>query len=336
MATIRNRQIILASRPEELPRESDFRIVENEASRPSEGQVLVKTHYLSVDPYMRGRMRDLESYAEPIAIGDVMVGASVGTVMESRDDRYNEGDVVVGYWGWQDYAVTEAKEVHLFDTSIAPMSTSLGVLGMPGLTAYFGLLDIGRPNPGETVFVSAAAGAVGSLVGQIAKLKGCHVVGSAGTQAKIDYLLNDLQFDSAFNYKRYAEYDEVLKEVCPNGVDVYFDNVGGPVTDAVFNRINLKARVVICGQIDQYNDRGPSQGPRLFWHLIVKRARVEGFLILDYAEQYREAQRQIAQWLVEGKVQYRETIVDGLENTPKAFIGLFHGDNLGKQLVRCV
>lgn len=331
---MRNRQIVLASRPEAVPQPSDFRIVESDVSQPGDGQLLVKTHYLSVDPYMRGRMRDVESYAEPVALGDVMVGGTVGTVVESCHRRYKEGDVVVGYWGWQEFAIADGKDVYPFDTAMAPMSTALGVLGMPGMTAYFGLLDIGQPQAGETVFVSGAAGAVGSTVGQIAKIKGCRVVGSAGTQVKVDDLTANLGFDAAFNYKQVAEFQPVLRDLCPDGVDVYFDNVGGALTDAVFNVINLKARVVVCGQIDQYNAERPPQGPRLLWHLIVKRARVEGFLVLDYVERYREAQQQLAQWLAEGSLQYRETIVDGLENTPQAFIGLFHGENLGKQLVR--
>ncbi len=331
---MKNRQIVLADRPDALPQESDFRLVESEVSAPGDGQVLVKTHFLSVDPYMRGRMRDVESYADPVALGDVMVGGTVGTVVESQHRRYQQGDVVVGYWGWQEFAVLDGNDIYPFDASIAPMSAALGVLGMPGMTAYFGLLDIGQPKAGETVFVSGAAGAVGSMVGQIAKIEGCRVVGSAGSQDKVDHLTNELGFSAAFNYKQVSDYKPVLQDLCPDGVDVYFDNVGGPLTDAVFAVINLKARVVVCGQIDQYNAEKIPQGPRLLWQLIVKRARVEGFLVLDYIERYREAQQQIAKWLGEGKIQYRESIVDGLENAPKAFIGLFHGENLGKQLVR--
>ena len=205
---------------------------------------------------------------------------------------------------------------------------------MPGMTAYFGLLEIGKPKPGETVFVSGAAGAVGSLVGQIAKIKGCRVVGSAGSQQKVDYLTGELGFDAAFNYKDVKDYAAKLQEVCPNGIDVYFDNVGGPLTDAVFTQINVGARIVVCGQIDQYNATRPPRGPRLFWHLIVKQARAEGFLVFQFASRFREGQQQVAQWIKEGKVKYQETIVDGLEYAPAAFIGLFHGENVGKQLVR--
>jgi NADPH:quinone reductase len=236
-----------------------------------------------------------------------MVGGTVGTVVESRHHRYRPGDSLVGDWGWQEYALSDGKQVQRFDTSLAPMSTALGVLGMPGLTAYFGLLDIGQPKPGETVFVSGAAGAVGSLAGQIAKIKGCRVVGSAGSPIKVDHLLNDLGFDAAFDYKQVTDYAAKLQDVCPQGIDVYFDNVGGSLTDAVFTQINIHARIVVCGQIDQYN---------------------------AYVQRYREAQEQIAQWLGAGQMQYRENVVDGLENAPDAFIGLFRGENIGKQLVR--
>lgn len=331
---MKNRQIVLTSRPRGLPQESNFRLVETDLPELGNGQFLVRTHYVSVDPYMRGRISEAKSYADPVALGDVMIGGAVGRVVESRHPRFKVGDVAVGYWGWQEYAISDGEGVYPFDTSVAPMSTALGVLGMPGMTAYFGLLEIGKPQPGETVFVSGAAGAVGSVVGQIAKLKGCRVVGSAGSPAKVDHLIQKLGFDAAFNYKEVKDYAAKLDEVCPEGIDVYFDNVGGPLTDAVFTRINIRARIVVCGQIDQYNAEEPPQGPRLLWHLIVKRARAEGLLVFDFAEQFPAAQRQMAEWLQAGKIKYRETIVDGLENTPRAFIGLFHGENLGKQLVR--
>jgi NADPH-dependent curcumin reductase CurA len=331
---MKNRQIVLVTRPTGVPKESDFQLVEADVPKPAEGQFLVRTHYLSVDPYMRGRISDRKSYAEPVAIGEVMVGRTVGVVVDSRHPRFQTGDVVVGNWGWQEFAVSDGQGIHHVDTSIAPMSTALGVLGMPGMTAYFGLLEIGQPKPGETVFVSGAAGAVGSIAGQIAKIKGCRVAGSAGSQPKVDHLLNDLGFDVAFNYKAVTDYAAKIQEACPEGVDVYFDNIGGPLTDAIFTWINVHARIVVCGQIEQYNAEQPPQGPRLLWHLIVKRARAEGFLVFDFAERYGEAHRQIAEWLREGKLQYRETVVDGLEHAPRAFIGLFHGENLGKQLVR--
>src|SRR5271157_4691532 len=309
MATI-NRQIILVARPEGLPKPSDFRLVETPVPELTEGQFLVKTNYLSVDPYMRGRISGAKSYAEPVQIGQVMVGGTVGTVIESRHSGYRPGDAVVGYWGWQEYAVSDGQGMERFDTSLSSMSTALGVLGMPGMTAYFGLLEIGKPKPGETVFVSGAAGAVGSLVGQIAKVKGCRVVGSAGSQQKVDYLTGELGFDAAFNYKDVEDYAAKLQEACPKGIDVYFDNVGGPLTDAVFTRINVGARIVVCGQIDSYNATRPPRGPRLLWHLIIKQALAEGFLVFQFAGRFREGQQQVAQWIKQGKVKYRETIVD--------------------------
>jgi NADPH-dependent curcumin reductase CurA len=329
-----NRQIVLAARPEGIPKPSDFRLVETPLPQPAAGEFLVKINYLSVDPYMRVRMSDAKSYAEPVEIGAVMVGGTVGTVVESRHADFHPGEVVVGYCGWQEYVVSDGQGMERFDTSRAPLSTALGVLGMPGMTAYFALLEIGQPKPGETVFVSGAAGAVGSLVGQIAKIQGCRAVGSAGSQEKVDFLTGELGFDAAFNYKEVKDYAAKLDEVCPKGIDVYFDNVGGPLTDAVFRRINGKARIVICGQIDQYNATRSPLGPRLLWHLIGTQARVEGFLVFAYAGRFPEGQQQMARWIKEGRLKYRETIVDGLEHAPEAFIGLFRGENIGKQLVR--
>jgi NADPH:quinone reductase len=299
-----------------------------------QGQFLVKTNYLSVDPYMRGRISEGPSYAAPVEIGPVMVGGTVGTVLESRHSHYRSGEVVVGYGGWQEYFHSDGQGVERFDISWAPMSTALGVLGMTGMTAYFGLLEIGKPGAGETVFVSVAAGAVGSLVGQIAKIQGCRVVGCAGSPQKVDYLTAELGLEAAFNSKEVKDYAAMLQVVCPHRVDVYFDNVGGSLTDAVFTQINVGARIVVCGQIDQYNATRPPRGPRFLWHLIVKQARAEGFLVFQFADRFAEGRRQIALWLKEGRIKYRETIVDGLENAPQAFIGLFHGENFGKQLVR--
>lgn len=330
---VTNRQIHLAARPKGLPKESDFALVETGVPPLQDGQFLVKIAYLSVDPYMRGLMSDAKSYMDPISIGDVVIGGAVGTIVESRHPGYAAGEVVLGYWGWQEYAVSDGAGVYKFDPSVAPISTALGVLGMPGLTAYFGLLDIGKPKRGESVFISGAAGAVGSVAGQIAKLLGCRVAGSAGSPEKIAFL-RELGFDAAFNYKDVSSYETALREACPEGIDVYFDNVGGALTDAVFTQINPEARIVVCGQIDQYNAQNPPQGPRLLWHLIVKRARAEGFLVFQFADRYAEAQRAMAQWIAEGRLTWRETIVEGIENTPKAFIGLFKGENTGKQLVK--
>lgn len=333
MATT-NRQITLAARPAGMPKESDFRLVESPLPVPKAGEVLIRNLYLSVDPYMRGRMSEAESYAPPMALGDVMIGAGVGQVVESRDSAFAVGDFAGGMFGWREFAVAHKEELRKVDPALAPISTALGILGMPGMTAYFGLLDICRPQPGETVVVSGAAGAVGTLVGQIAKIKGCMAVGTAGSDAKVEYLLRELGFDAAFNYKSVTDYHRKFKELCPKGIDVYFDNVGGAITDAVIALLNVKARISVCGQISQYNLDRPERGPRWLWHLIKTRAKVEGFLVYDYAQRFDEGLRQMAQWYKEGKLKYREDIVRGIENAPKAFIGMFQGYNTGKQLVQ--
>jgi hypothetical protein len=329
-----NKQITLAVRPVGFPKESDFRLVEAPVTTPGPGQFLVQSLYLSVDPYMRGRMNAAKSYAPPVELGGVMVGGVVGQVVESHHPRFAAGEIVEGYFGWQQYALSDGVGARKVDPSLAPISTALGVLGMPGLTAYFGLLEIGKPQPGETVVVSGAAGAVGSLVGQIAKIQGCHVVGIAGTDAKARYVVEELGFDSAFNYKSARNYRAKLKTLCPQGVDVYFDNVGGAITDAVIPLLNVRARLVICGQISQYNLERPEMGPRWLWALIVKQARAEGFLVFQFADRFEEGIRQMAQWLKEGKLKYRENIIEGLENAPRAFIGMLKGENIGKQLVK--
>jgi NADPH-dependent curcumin reductase CurA len=329
-----NRQIALAARPTGLPRESDFKMVESPQPVPKSGEMLIRNLYLSVDPYMRGRMSEAESYAPPLRIGEVMVGGGAGQVVQSNDPAFAAGDFVAGMFGWQEYAAARKDELRKIDPKLAPLSTALGILGMPGMTAYFGLLDICHPQPGETVVVSGAAGAVGTLVGQIAKIQGCQAVGTAGSDAKVEYLLKELGFDAAFNYKTVTDYHRKLKEVCPKGVDVYFDNVGGAITDAVIGLLNVKARISVCGQISQYNLEKPERGPRWLWHLIMKRAKVEGFMVYDYASRFDEGLRQMAQWFKEGKLKYREDIVKGIENAPKAFIGMLQGHNTGKQLVQ--
>ena len=331
---IMNRQITLAARPNGLPKESDFRLVESEIPTPGPGEVLVRTLYLSLDPYMRGRMNEGKSYAQPVQIGEVMVGGTVCRVEQSNDPNLAPGDIVVANTGWQDYAVVKARDLHKLDPSAAPVTTALSVLGHIGLTAYFGLIDICHPIAGETVVVSGAAGAVGSAVGQIAKTLGCRVIGIAGTDAKVQYLLDVLGFDAAFNYKTTTDYRAKIKELCPGGVDVYFDNVGGAITDAVLFNLNLRARVSVCGQISLYNLEKPEMGPRFLPLLIVHRAKIEGFLISDYAPRFGEGLRQLSIWFGEGKLKYEETIEEGLENAPRAFIGMLQGRNTGKQLVR--
>jgi len=329
-----NRQWTLASRPVGMPKESDFALVETPLPNLADGQVLAKAKFLTVDPYMRGRISGMKSYAKPVEIGETMVGGAILEVVESKNPKFAPGDVVDVYSGWQEYVVSDGSNMRKVDTSIAPASAYLGVLGMPGLTAYFGLIDICDPQPGETVVVSGAAGAVGSLVGQIAKLKGCHVVGIAGEDDKIKYLTGELGFDGAFNYKTTENYPAKLKELCPNGIDVYFDNVGGPITDAIFTNLNVHSRISICGQISQYNNTKMEMGPRLFGALIVYRAKVQGFLVSDYAKRFTEGVTAMAGWIKEGKLKYREQFVDGFENTPNAFIALLNGANTGKMLVR--
>lgn len=331
-----NRQFLLAARPVGMPKESDFNLVETRLPTPAANQFLVRAHYLSVDPYMRGRMNDVKSYAKPVQIGEVMTGGVVGEVIESNHPDYKAGDFAVGQFGWQEYAITDGVGVRKVDPRLAPISTSLGVLGMPGLTAYFGLLDVCDPKPGETVLVSGAAGAVGTLVGQIAKIKGCHTVGIAGTEDKINYLTDELGFDAAFNYKTVTDYFAKLRELCPNGIDCYFDNVGGAITDAAIRLLNVHARVSVCGQISQYNLEKPEMGPRLMGLLIVTRSKIQGFLVSDYWSRFDEGLREMAGWISEGKLKYQENVVEGFENMPRAFIGMLQGENTGKQLVRAI
>jgi leukotriene B4 12-hydroxydehydrogenase/15-oxo-prostaglandin 13-reductase len=339
MSTVRplpgvNRQFKLAARPTGLPKESDFTVVTAPLPSLAEGQALVKTVYLSVDPYMRGRITGIRTYADPVNIGDVMQGGAVGQVIESKSPELAAGDFVLGHWGWQEYAVVEGGKVRKLDPNVAPVSTALGVFGMPGMTAYFGFLEICRPKPGETVVVSGAAGAVGSLVGQIARINNCRVIGIAGADHKINWLVNELGFDGAFNYKTTSDYDIKLKELCPNGIDCYFDNVGGNITDAVFPRMNAYGRVSVCGQIALYNLEKPEPGLRLLPYVLVKQLLVEGFIVTRFEGRFGEAMAHVTQWIKEGKLKYREQIVEGFENTPKAFIGMLQGENTGKMLVK--
>jgi NADPH:quinone reductase len=329
-----NRQIVLAAKPVGMPQESDFRLVEGQFPHPGAGEALVRTLYLSVDPRVRGRLTGQNTYAKGVHVGEVIVGDVVGVVVQSNDPRMVRGEIVEGMLGWQEYAVAPAKTLRKIDPHAFPITTALHALGVPGLAAYFGLLDVCKPQPGETVVVSAAAGAIGSFVGQIARFRRCRVIGIAGTNEKIQYLTGDLGFDSAFNYHEAPDYYAKLRELCPNGIDVYFDNVGGEITDAVIRVINTRARVAVCGQISQYNTEEPQMGPRWLGQLVVKQARVEGFLVSQFADRFDEGLKQISTWLREGRLHYREEIVDGLENAPQAFIGMMHGKNIGKELVR--
>ena len=329
-----NRQILLVKRPIGIPDERCFKLVTSAMPQPVNGQVLLRTRFLSVDPYMRGRMNDRKSYVAPFQLNEVLNGGVVGEVVESNSNDFARGNFVVGNLGWQDYSVAGEKEVRKINPDIAPVSTALGVLGMPGLTAYFGLLDIGKPKRDETVVVSGAAGAVGTVVGQIAKIHGCRIVGIAGSDKKTKYLINELGFDAAINYRAAPNLGVALKEACPNGVDIYFDNVGGDISDAVLSLINNNARIPLCGQISLYNETQIPMGPRIQPQLLTHSALMQGFIVRNYAARFDEGILQLAVWLNEKKLKYAESVVEGLENAPKAFIGLFAGENLGKQLVK--
>jgi NADPH-dependent curcumin reductase CurA len=330
MAT--NRQILLKSRPAALPSPANFELAERPVPQPGDGEVLVRTLFLSLDPYMRGRMSDARSYATPVAIGGVMTGQTVSRVVTSRDPRFTEGDIVLGYAGWQDYAVLPGKILRRIDPAIAPVSTSLGVLGMPGRTAYIGLLDIGQPKLGETVVVAAASGAVGSVVGQIAKLKGCRAVGIAGGPDKCRYVVDELGFDACVDHRAPNLRDE-LARACPKGIDVYFENVGGAVQQAVWPLLNDFARVPVCGLISQSSATEPAPMPEMR-SILTKRLLVKGFIVSDHPERMDDFLRDASAWVRDGKLKYREDIVDGLERAPEAFIGLLQGKNFGKLVVR--
>jgi len=328
-----NREIRFASRPTGMPTLDNFKIVDADMRQLNDGEVSVRTLYISVDPYLRGRMREARSYVAPFEVGQVIVSGVVGEVVESRAPDFAPGEIVTGMLGWRLYNVAKVPELRKVDPRVAPITTALGVLGVPGLSAYFGLLDIGKPKEGETVVVSGAAGAVGMTVCQLAKIKGCRAVGIAGSDEKNQYLTAQLGVDAAINYKS-ADLGKALKEACPNRIDVYFDNVGGEISDAVLPLLNQGARIVLCGQISLYNLDKPDVGPRPQPALLVNRAMMKGFIITDYAARFAEGVVNLAQWLVAGKLKYAETVVEGFENTPKAFIGLLKGENLGKQIVK--
>ncbi len=326
------RQILLRHRPVGRPAPDDFEIADAPIPLVSDGDVLRRTIYLSLDPYMRGRMSDAESYATPVALGEPMVGHTVSQVVESRNPTFAPGDIVAGYDGWRDYAMSKGTDLRRLNPAAAPISTAIGVLGMPGLTAYVGLLDIGQPQPGETVVVSAASGAVGSVVGQIARVKGCRTVGIAGSPEKCAFVVDELGFDACVNYKL-ASFRADLAAACPAGIDIYFENVGGAVLTAVLKLLNQNARIPLCGYIADYNATEPGRGYELR-PLLVKRALIKGFIVSDHADRAPAFLRECTQWLAEGKVKYREDIVEGLENAPVAFLKLFDGTNFGKLLIR--
>ena len=326
------RRILLAAVPQGKPSESDFRMEDVAVPECPPNGILVRTTWISVDPYLRGRMTGNRSYIDPIPVGAPMESGAAGTVVASRSAAFQEGDAVHGMWGWQEFAGLRPEQVQRWDVA-APVSTGLGILGMPGMTAYFGLLELCSPKAGETLVVSGAAGAVGSAVAQIGKILDCRVIGIAGSEQKIAYL-NSLGLDGAMNYRTDKPYAEKLAALCPAGIDCYFDNVGGEVTDSVFSLLNVRARVSLCGQISQYNDRSKDIGPRPFWAMVIKEIRAEGFLVSRWAARFPEGRKQMAHWLEAGRLQYHETIYEGFERTPQAFVGLFEGENTGKAVVR--
>jgi NADPH-dependent curcumin reductase CurA len=329
-----NRKWCLVHRPVGLIKESDFEWREETLPSLGIGEILVRIIYLSLDPANRGWVREGKSYVPPVEIGEVMRGITIGVVEASKNSSFQDGDIVQGILGWQEYAVTDGKGLKKLPVDpLLPMTAYLGLFGIIGPTAYFGLLEIGKPKSGETLVVSGAAGAVGSLVGQIGKIKGCRVAGIAGSDEKCWWLTETLGFDAAINYKS-ESVRERLQEVCPNGIDVFFDNVGGKILDAVLELINVGARIVICGMISQYNAVKPVPGPYNFRNILTQRARAEGFIVLDYANRYDEAYQDLAKWASEGKIQYRVDVVDGLIEAPSAINKLFNGANKGKLIVK--
>ncbi|MDQ5849191.1 MAG: NADP-dependent oxidoreductase [Pseudomonadota bacterium] len=327
-----NKRVLLASRPSGWVTEQNFRIDSAPLPKPQEGEVLVKNLWLSLDPYMRGRMSDAKSYVKGVEIGEVMVGQTVGEVLESRDAKFKKGDHVLTQLGWQLFGSSLGKDLVKVDASRAPLSYYVGVLGMPGMTAYFGLKEIGQPKAGETVLVSAASGAVGSVVGQLAKLWGCNAVGIAGGPEKCDYVTRSLGFDACVDYKAGNLYRD-LKAACPKGIDVFFDNVGAEILDTALRLTNVFARIVVCGMIAEYNATEPYAMKNLR-AVLVNRVRMQGMIVFDWKDRYGEALKALGGYFAQGKLKYRESVVEGLENAPKGLISLLKGGNFGKQLVK--
>jgi NADPH-dependent curcumin reductase len=330
-------RIVLASRPVGEPKQADFRLEEFPAPEPGPGQLLLRTQWLSLDPYMRGRMSDAPSYAKPVGIGEVMEGGTVSQVLASKVDGFAAGDIVVGRAGWQTHAISDGRGIRKVDPSLAPVSTAVGVLGMPGMTAYTGLLEIGKPKADETVVVAAASGAVGSVVGQIAKIKGARAIGIAGGPEKCRFVVRELGFDACLDH-RAPDLAARLKEACPKGIDVYFENVGGAVWDAVFPLLSPFARIPVCGLIAHYNETelpgGPNRVPQLMRAVLTKRLTIRGFIVSDFAALQVEFLKDVSTWLRERRIKYREDVVEGLDKAPRALIGLLRGENFGKVVVR--
>ena len=336
MAPKINRQVRLKSRPDGIPQAANFEIAQAAVPELSDRQFLVRNEFLSVEPAMRGWVSAVANYSTPVGLGEVMRSFAAGTVVASRHPDYAEGQRVMGLFGWQDYAVSDGKSVtRKVREADLPLSLSLGILGLNGVTAYFGLLDVGQPRPGDTVVVSTAAGAVGSAVGQIARLAGCRTVGLTGGDIKVKLCREEFGYDDAIDYKA-GNLDAAIRETCPRGIDVYFDNTSGAISDAVLKQIATGARIVICGTASIASWDPPPMGPRVERHLLVKRARMSGFLAFDYQHRYEEAVARLAAWIRDGRIRFREEIVDGIENCPDAIAALYRGDNLGKRLIRLV
>lgn len=338
MPNLNSRKVVLASRPKGAPVSDNFRLENVAKPEPKDGEVLLKTIYLSLDPYMRGRMSDAKSYADPVEIDDVMVGGTVAQVEASNNDKFAVGDWVLSYSGWQDYSVSDGKDLMPLGQNPENPSYALGIMGMPGFTAYMGLLDIGQPKEGDTVVVAAATGPVGATVGQIAKIKGCKAVGVAGGEEKCRYAVETLGFDACIDHKA-DNFEQQLEEACADGIDVYYENVGGKVFDAVLPLLNTGARVPLCGLVSQYNatelPSGPDRMGMLMGTLLTKRIKMQGFIIFDdYGHRYDEFAQDMMQWIKDGTIHYREQVVEGLENAPQAFIGMLDGENFGKLVVK--
>ncbi len=333
MSTATNRQFKLAKRPVGLPKREDFEYVEAPVESPKDGELLVKISHISLDPAMRGWMNEGKSYIPPVAIGEVMRAGAVGEVVESKHPKFAVGDHVLGVMGVQAYALSNGKGLTKVDPKLAPLPVYLGTLGMPGMTAYFGILDVGQAKSGDTVVVSGAAGAVGTVVGQIAKIKGCRVVGIAGGADKCKWIVDELGFDAAIDYK-HEDVKKALKEHCPKGIDVYFDNVGGDILDAALANLAMHARIVICGAISQYNNTTPIKGPSNYMSLLVNRATMKGMVVFDYASRYGEAAKDMAGWMMAGKLKSKEDIVEGLQTFPETLLKLFKGENTGKLVLK--
>src|SRR6185503_187786 len=333
MATLNNRQFKLIARPVGMPKRADFEFTTEPVGEPRDGEVLVKVQYISLDPAMRGWMNEGKSYIPPVKLGEVMRAGSAGKVLASKNAAFSAGDYVTGWTGVQEYSLSDGNGLTKVDPRVAPLPVYLGTLGMPGMTAYFGLLEVGKPQPGQIVVVSGAAGAVGMVVGQIAKIKGCRAVGIAGGREKCDYLVRELGFDAAIDYKS-DDVKRTLRQHCPQGVDVYFDNVGGEILDTVLTQLARHARIVICGAISQYNSTTGVRGPANYMSLLVNRASMTGMLVFDYANRYPEAMREMAGWLAAGKLKTREDIVAGLQTFPETLLKLFKGENFGKLVLK--